>query len=268
MTHLKTTLHRYRFNTSNSEEGEAYAALCAELKSTPGRGHWMHVHARPFGEEERKAPPEGETTLETEHIFPNQWNTPTHRVFDWYECIHENAYIRSGHYLDITPEMIQARAQTVGCGYCGKQTTEPAGEFCALCLNSPYLVEGQLHLTRLCDLREDHKRPELNDAERCYLLPLYIEHQTTGADSRNAAKLKAQRAEIIADRDKAVTNAGKEAEGMLWLMDHGISIGNVIYYGHTGKFCFGWRSGLSPAVMDDLIERLASFPFEREYKGA
>ena len=50
---------------------------------------------------------------------------------------------------------------------------------------------------------------------------------------------------------------------MLWLLDHGVSVENVIFYDHTGRFCFGWKDrGVSPAVASALRDVLCEFPFD------
>lgn len=58
-----------------------------------------------------------------------------------------------------------------------------------------------------------------------------------------------------------------EKEGMLWLWDKGFSLDNVIYYSHTGKFGFGWRSPLSDVVASKLLDIISEFPFPYEIKS-
>jgi len=264
---IKTTLHNYRFDISKPEENSAYEKLCSELEATPGRGHWHNVLVNPSAK--GSPPPEGETVLECAHIFGNQWNSTTHRVFDWFEAIYPNKDIKHGHYLDITPEMIEVRKTTRACGYCGKQTQDQEATFCLRCLDSEYLHEADLYLLRLKNFEvDDFRRGPLTDSEHAELLPLYIKRQTTGKDSRNAQKLTRQRAGIEAKRKRDTDDANIEAEGMTWLMNHNVSIDNVIYYSHTQRFGFGWRSGLSESVASALLDALNGFPFEYDIKTA
>ena len=143
------------------------------------------------------------------------------------------------------------------------------------CLDSEYLQKKDLHLLRLLAV-EDYfpgkrghsaRRVELTPTELAMLLPLFVARQFTGSDSRNAAKLKKQRADIVAKLQEETTAATQEHDGMIWLMDHNVSVDNVLYYSHTDKFCFGWRSKLDQEVVDALLEMISEFPFAYEIKG-
>jgi len=269
---MKTKLHHYRFSSGSDP---AYKAMCAEIEANgpEGRGHWMHCLAVP-GTSGHKNGEVEEVELDPSHLFENQWNEKgggNRRLFDWYEGIYANRNFKSGHWLEITAEMTAARANTLKCGYCGKHYGpyhEPApGEFCTACLDSAYLKEGELHLLRLLPLVGLQDRAKLSDAERAALLPLYVSRQTTGADSRAKARRDKQRADVIADYAKDSANIKAEHDGKLWLWEKGFDLDNVIYYNHTGKFCFGWRSPLSDSVVSKLLDVISEFPFPYEIKG-
>lgn len=257
MKTLKTKLHRYRFNISKEDERKAYEILCDILKDR----HWLNVLADPS-----KQPPAGPIELETKHLFANQWNSTTHRVFDWYEGIYPNEYIKEGHYLEITDEMREIRRDTFVCGYCGYQChKDRANKFCEECLDSEYLQEDDLHLLRMLPVEQYHPtREPLSEEEKAFLMPLYIKRQTEGENSRNAKKLRRQREDIHKDFDKATYAATTKKNGLLWLMDHNISIDNVIYYDHKDVFCFGWRKPVSKEVASRLLDVLCEFPFDYE----
>lgn len=51
---------------------------------------------------------------------------------------------------------------------------------------------------------------------------------------------------------------------MIWLLDHGLPLDNVIYYSHTDKFGFGWRSPVSPEVKSKILDLMSEFPFNYE----
>jgi hypothetical protein len=267
---MKTTLHVYRFDINKPEDKAAYEALHAKLKAAglkcfeswgdpKGGGHYSGVKDLA-----------GEVTLETEHLFANQWNASTHRVFDWAQDYqHEAKWLKRGHYLEQTPEMREVRRNTVKCRYCGAQ--EPAAKgyvFCPHCIGSEYLKASDLPLTRMKAIDDLSDCEPLTEAERAHLLPLYREAQLHGNTARDKARIAKKRADIEADYTR-VTNAAKtEHDGLLWLMDHGIKTDNVIYYSHTNKFCFGWRKPLEAEELGAWLDVASEFPFEYELKKA
>lgn len=262
---MKTTIHRYRFDVSKKDERKAYKALAAKLKATPGRGHWHHVVADPK-EADRNTASEV-VDLETEFLFSNQWNTATQRVFDWYEAIYPNRDIRSGHYLEITQDMIDIRQNTLKCGYCEKLTTE--GTFCNKCLDSPHLTEDDLYLIRLLPVIDSFlgNRPDLTADEKRVLLPKYAEAQTTGKSERRKAYMAETREKVTEEARKGIAALETERDGMLWLLDRDFPLDNVIYHSHTDRFCFGWRTPLSESVKSRVLDVLGSeFPYRYEIK--
>jgi hypothetical protein len=212
--------------------------------------------------------------LETAHIFDNQWNTaPIEgisakglRVFDWAEDhpINFSNNIKRGHYLDITEDMRAVRRNTVACGYCGKQY-RPAPEqvFCDACLGSEYLKETNLHLLRLRPVAADGGAPRapLTDEEKRQLTPAYVDAQINGRTERDKARIAAKRADVAKRYEDTIRNATTEHDGFVWLMDRGVNLGNVIYYNHTGRFCFGWRQPLTGAARGAMLAALVEFPF-------
>lgn len=121
-----------------------------------------------------------EIEIEPTCLFENQWNSTTARVFDHYEGIYWDArHIKSGHWLEITPEMAAARRDTHKCGYCGHHYGpyhQPMpGEFCPACLDSAYLTVKDLPMTRLLPLVGHQERPELTAEELAEIMPKYIE---------------------------------------------------------------------------------------------
>lgn len=274
-TYVKTTLHTYSFDLDRVEDREPYHQLKHKLLNTPGRGHRMHA----IKTNHDFNPEAGEIELEPEHLFENQWNANVGRVFDWYEEAifspyngKENKLIKRGHYLDITPEMVEIRQNTLKCGYTGdqffwdhKQDGErPKFNTRQSALGSCYLKESELHLLRLLPVCEEFtgKRAELTPEERDYLLPLYIAAQTkTTGEAREK-----QLAEINAEFEKDHALAVMERDGKLWLLSNGVPLENVIFYTHTGRFNFGWRSPFTGAARDALLAALAKFPFPYDVK--
>ena len=253
---LKTMLHQYRFDIGKSSEREEYETLSARLHEEGY--HFFNV----LGDHKNrgKSPPDGEVELETDSLFSNQWNTSCgHRVFDWYEAIWINKAFKEGHWLEITPEMRLIREETLVCGYCGKYEPASSGKvFCDKCLKSEYLKETDLHLLRLKPVALFLPRREsLTEDELGVLKPLYITAQVTGKDSTLKRKISRQK--------KATQAAFEVAEvgykGEMWLLEHGISLDNCIFYSHTRKFTFGWREPLSEEAAAQLKEAIAGFPY-------
>jgi len=47
---------------------------------------------------------------------------------------------------------------------------------------------------------------------------------------------------------------------------NGIKIDNCIYYSHTDRFSFGWRSPVSAEVVSEILNVISEFPFLYEIK--
>lgn len=277
---IKTRIHTYRFDVTNPKEKTAYKALCAKVR--PLVPHPMEAFEGQHGFEARHIRPLNgqEIELETTHLFDNQWNTaPTAtsdkglRVFDWHKIVNPHRRsIKEGHWLEQTPAMREIRRNTMKCGYCGKQ--EPAAKgyvFCPHCLGSEYLTEDRLHMTRMRPIDETDIRgtfPPLTDAERAHLLPLYKAEQMGQGSQRSKDRWQAKRAAILKRAEKTTADAITERDGMLWVMDRGLVVDNVIYYSHTHTFCFGWRNPVTGSEKSAILDEISEFPFQYEIKCA
>lgn len=276
---MRTVIHTYHFD---SPTDPAYVALRERLTAQGLECLRMNSAGDDKGIDTCAQSLDGQVLeLETAHLFDNQWNTAPNsdlglRVFDWYERAiwnygHESP-ARIGHYLEQTDEMRAIRANTLTCGYCSHQRPKlGAPIFCPDCLDSEYLKESDLKLTRLQSVAGGlwgGDRPELSEAERAELLPKYIEAQLHGSSARGKARLAKQRADILHKAETRITNAKDERDGLIWLLDHGIKIDNVIYYDHKGIFSFGWRSALDEATASALLDLLVEFKYPYELKRA
>jgi len=272
---IETYLYNYDLDLSKKGGGEKWIALQDELMAQglerfevwPSYDNGCNKPDRPI-------------MIETDHIFGNQWNTAPdetnaqgHRVFNWYLAYRNQCKsLKTGHYLKITEEMIDLVKNTFNCGYCGAEYygAENAGKFCSACLDSEYLKETELFLLRLKsgDLRGSYKinREKLTPEEEAEIMPCYIKRQTTGKTSRNANKLRKDRDDIEKKMRNEIADAKTERDGLIWLMDRNISVDNVLFYSHTGRFCFGWRSPVGDKVRAALLEKLADFPFSYDIK--
>ena len=253
---IKTTLHAYRFDVRNPEEAKAWVELKAKLASHPHRmkSHGGGSHYRP----ELAGP----ITLITEDLFSNQWNTTCgHRVFDWAQDYTERPSIKQGHYLEQTEEMREIRRSTYRCGYCGKQERPQVNTFCQSCLGSPYLKEGDLSMLRMLPVEEFRPSRAISAEELQELMPAYIEAQM----KVKAAKEVKLREKIREEADKAIELATIERDGKLWMLDHKLSLDNLIFYKHTETFTLGWCSPLSDSVKAGFQEAMKDFPFKWEF---
>lgn len=273
---IETVLHSYCIYTNTPEGKAEYAELRERLAGHP------HPMVSWGGSSHYLSGLDGRTVqLETRHLFDNQWNTaPIEgasdkglRVFDWAEDARVGDFpkhIRRGHYLDQTPAMRELRRNTHKCGYCGKQ--EPAAKgyvFCPHCLDSEYLTEKDLPLTRMVPVCDGHKDSKpLTKAESEHLLPLFRAAKIHGTTERGIARLAAERIKVNAHHDKVVKNAKTERDGLLWLMDRGMRTDNVLFYSHTGRFGFGWRQPVDAAVLSELMNAICEFPFAYDIKTA
>jgi hypothetical protein len=259
----------YSLYLEKPEDAAAYQAIVADRVAAGIKMMEM------LGSDQRlDIGPSRDVVLELTSIFGDQWNTSPdqwseigYRMHNWYqEARPHSPKSKIGHYLIITDEMREVCRLTHKCGYCGAQYwgLEWAGKFCDKCLDRAYLKSEDLRLLRLTPVSihgaAEHY-PPLTDAELAYLMPRYIERQTAA----KAQAMQMKRAAILADYEKVSRDAVTERDGFFWLLDHEISVENVIYYKHTGKFSFGWRSVLSAEVQEVMKVKLADFPFPYEF---
>ena len=280
MNTLKTKLHYYCFNTDTPEGAKAWTELKEKLAPIAARK--MHSHSggdQPLTHRNETQ----ETELDPSFLFSNQWNETesagNRRLFDWYQQYRlSGKNWKQGHYLDITPEMDHIRAHTLTCGYCGKYVREgePHGWHCAQCLGSEYIKPTDLKMLRLEPVSAKRDYRELTDTERAEILPKYNEAQGLGLVSREAAaKSKARQkiARLVPDAEakaaQDIANAKTETAAYTWLLDHGVNIlDNVIFYDHTRRFCFGWRTPLTATEKSALLDVLCECHFDYDIKGA
>lgn len=267
---IQTTVHAYRYDTRNPEEKREYKALCRKLTATGLRVFETHGHKRFHYQIGREL--DGRTIeLETRHLFDNQWNTAPipgfsengYRVFDWAQDYmpDRDPHVKQGYWLEQTADMRAVRENTDACGYCGKQ--EPAGAyaFCPHCIGSEFLEKADLHLLRMQRVSERSDRAPLTDAERGMLEPIWLEAKIRGNTERDKQRIAAAKTRIKQDAERKIQNAQNERDGMLWLLERGFRIENVIHYDHTGRFSFGWRTKICPAIEAEILDIVGNFPF-------
>ena len=277
---IKTIIHTYRFDVRKPEDAKAYAELCAKMEAQGTKcfetwGNGSHYTPSWNGRE---------LTLDTSFVFADQWNTEPVagitdkglRVFDWamdYQNI--ATYLKQGHYLDMTPKMVEVRENRVKCGYCGKQYDKrdiPAPPmFCRECLGSQYLKPEDLKLTRVEPVLHETFAP-LTPEETAELLPIYQAEQAGKGSERAQKAREAYGVHIRKDLEEGISKCTTRYQGLQWLFDHGCSLQllkNCIYYDHTNVFTFGWRDKLQEGSdMDWLLSNLSEFPYEYNIETA
>jgi hypothetical protein len=290
---IRTVFHAYHFDLTTAAGRKAYAALCAAREA---EGREVFATLKMPGESYYKPEIDGAAVeLETAHVFDNQWNTAPIagvsasglRVFDWAEDVvyvngRRSDSVRAGHWLELTDDMVRVRRDTLKCGYCGAhyQASEaPADGFCSKCTGSEYLKESELRLTRLlpAGAKFNTDRAPLTDAEAAALLPVYREAQLTGRNTRDAeatkaalARIEKRRADTIATAERKKANADTVRDIELWVLDNlGYRwLGNVIFYDHTGRACFGWNKPLSDEDLSTLLDKVSEFAWPYDIKTA
>ena len=273
---IHTRLHHYRFDVSKPGEASAYAELLENTLKKIGfpvwtmdlrNGYSADPNGWRFMDKIRKcADP---VALETDHLFADQWNSEQGlRMFNWAECVYSSYHIKEGYWIEQTEEMRDVLRNTHKCGYCGAQDAANGYIFCPHCTGSAYLTEEDLHLTRMLPVAYKGNRAKLTKAERTLLLPIYREAQLHGQGDRSIAAAKAARVRVDAEYQAATRKAEAEHKGFTWLLDRGLQIDNAIYYSHTGRFCFGWRQGVSESVKSTLLDVMSEFPFPCDIKCA
>lgn len=261
---MKTTVRTYHVFTDTPEGAKQWQELKSRLEKTNGKcfeswGNGYHYQEGLDGKT---------VDLNAAHVFDNQWTAEgvNIRLFDWaldFEP-YGNKHLKQGHYLEITQEMRDLRDNTYTCGYCGYQELGSTRAFCPKCIGSQYLKAEDLRLTRMLPVSSKAKRAELTDEERAELMPLYVQAQTA---QDNKAIIK-ERERVIAKHAKTTADATTERDACLWLLDRGLRTDNVIYYTHTNRFCFGWRSPLSGELLSRTLDILAEFPYDYDIKKA
>lgn len=272
---MKTILKSYRLYIDNASEREEYERIVAKMRAENVKC------CRALGSKADDyfcygfAAHGAEIELDTGHVFNNQWNTaPIEgvtatglRVFDWAEHAAEAAgmsrYYKSGHYLEITPEMRKVRAERGQCGYCGKQYKTPHAVFCGTCIGSEYLDAAMLKkgATRIYPITSGGEWRALTPEEEEALVPAWREAQIHGRTDRDKKRITAERARLTREYEAKQRTAEMEYNGMIWLMDRGINTANFIFYKHQETFSLGWRNTIAPEMRDEWSALLREFPY-------
>ena len=110
----------------------------------------------------------------------------------------------------------------------------------------------------------------LTSEELDYLRPIIADAQKRGEESKRqkiAARTLANINELREKAQEVVRHADDEANGRMWFYDRGFTNQeNLIYYNHTRTFSWGWRNGVNPELLSQLLAVISEFPYRYEIK--
>lgn len=251
---INVSIKDYRFNIAHADERVEYEALCADLESR-GLKKFAAISMQ-------KRSYSGDYQIDTDVLFDNQYNTVDgQRIFEWEEPIVPNKNIKAGYYIDEgLDEVRAAQSSRCKCGYCGHQyeiSDAPEEGYCTHCRDSEYLTPKDFKLLKLTPILEE---PDYSAAIPEKVFDDIVTKQT---EARVAAAEETMLFQIEKS-EKEIEGHKKEYEAKVWLITNLLPTDNVIYYQHTGRFCFGWRTKLSHK--DPILDKLTEFPFEYDVK--
>lgn len=273
---MKTKIHIFNYDTRKPEELKRWNELKATMRAHGQSPFDAYGHAEDFIKDDKVI------TLDTQHLFNNQWNTADHegetghRVFD-FRLYYPRNHFMTGYWLEQSDAMKEIRAKNFHCGYCGKMYYLPDHQFCLSCLGSEYLKEDELYLLRLTPINVDRfSRSAIKGkaipgdtlkAIPADLLTAYHERQKVARHAR----LEKRKTDKLVDLQKEREEKEIEFNGMKFLIDLDLDFDNVIYYRHTERFGFGWRekidSEIAQSLRDKLKEEKFPYPFDIETIG-
>ena len=268
-------LINYNFDMGTDEGRAGFEELCKSLKGK-GLKPWEQHIDKSFGYCAHPSFETGEVALELEFLFDNQWNSDTHRLFDWVVTHQYGKKTDTGYYLELTPEEAAARAETVKCGYCQthygthhkNHHRDLLNGLCVACVGGEHLElddvkKGAVRLYPIAGFMPNGWQ-HLTQAEFDTYLPIYDAAQERARLARIEKARKREREKM----EETYLSAKGEYQGKLWLWDKGYELDNVIYYSHKKQFCFGWRTPLTAdEEMHLLDEVLVNAPFDFDLKA-
>lgn len=264
MKTIKTKIHFFSFNTENREDRTKWENLYKELRSGLGLKPFVLTGKHlPWGNTIEEDNRTEELTLETEHIFSDQWNgscdsLKSYRIFDWAIYEFPNKKIIRGYWVEPTYETMDIRGQ-FKCRYCGKIVGyNPDGNFHVDCFSSEYLKE--IRLTAFKRIHE--KTPKEIEEIPTDIFMLYWQKQR---ETWRTKFLEMKQDNL----DKAISRIkSAETEHMiqLFLLDHFFTdFDNLIFYDHKNEFCFGWRKSYNKEEAEKLQNLLENIGFEEKF---
>lgn len=258
---INLLVNKYSIDTSTAKGKDDYRAICETAKALGYK--LMRVYGTDYNFIDKL--PVEPLALEPAFIFSNQYNAGKFRVMDWYESIVPNAELRIGYYLtgdiDALNEM---KAAHYVCGYCGhRHQGHDAPITCPKCLGSEYLKPENLPLLTMQPLTGPRRDVATVGEDE------YNAAQTARKDAYNAAqgdRLRRKADKVLADARAKCAEEMYRAESEAAILRQGIDTDNLIYYSHTKKWVFGWRSPMTQAESEAIRANGVEIPFDYTIK--
>jgi hypothetical protein len=80
---------------------------------------------------------------------------------------------------------------------------------------------------------------------------------------------EAMKARVIREAAEKIAKMSAEEtikrDGYVWLIENKIPTDNAIYYGHTGRWAFGWRKTFPEDLKGRMLDVLSEFPFDYDF---
>lgn len=272
---MKTTLKKFRFDTSKYNELQQWEELKSKLKSA---GNILTEHrVYSAGRYNMYYILEGKSMeVEPDFLFRDQWNVKVEgvglRVHDWLLEVCENKDIKVGYYIELTDDMKKLREKRFKCGFCGTQyekvdnvmyaatsdgvaAREVCGElFCTKCSGSTSLEEKDFKLTRLKNVSDTADAKPVNEEQAEYLrtrsTTAYMQNLTSHAGKWD-------------DHNKALAELKERVAVIEWFKRRGWAH-NAAYRsaGVAAKnfWKFGWLNKVADHHVAAMHEELKTFP--------
>lgn len=268
----------YRLDVSEPAQAEAWSALQEKLLGA-GYKFWAHIpdvsggpgSTTKYMQQVKEGRPHA---VETKHLFGDQYNSASVRLFDWYHIKWPNRDIREGYYIEPNAELEQAKRDRHVCGYCGHQEWNPTEPFCRECWGSEYLKAEELHMTLYLPVAESFgaDRAKLAGELPAEMLERFTEENKQARMKAARARLIKRRAQVRARLAQEQESAQKKLEAFEWLVDQDLEHleRNMIYYRHKNEFCFGWLKPFSKneaAALETGALLRFPFPFTVKHQG-
>lgn len=256
---IKVKLIRYDLNMDEEKDRKEYKKIQDRCKKL---GYKLFNY---IAMGEKNEIPEGEYEIDTSCLFDTQYNTIKtkehrgYRIHDWLEPIYPNRRLKKGYYLENTEELKKLLSVTYECKYCGKQYTQEEAtkvKYCKKCRGSDYLKEENYNLIILTKIGNKASKGKLPDEVIKDIKEQQKETFKQQIFKSNKDKLYSLQQDI--------EEAKVEYQGYLWLVEHYISIENVIYYSYKKTFCFGWKEPIKNRK--ELEKQLKDFKWKFEIK--
>jgi hypothetical protein len=266
MKPIKVKINKYYLDISKDDEKEQYQKIkniCKEL------GHKLFDCVSSVGYEKNKSffdnlPTSG--IIETEFLFNNQYNVEKFRIHDWSETIFPNKCVKKGYFLtgDIKA-LSEAKDNRLQCGYCGKQywRNKVNYSFCKSCINGEFLTKENLHLLKLEAVSFKGERSKTIPIE---LLMEFNEIEII-LEKKRIERLKKKALKMRDDFEDKFKKAIYELSVKCFLLDSGISVEKLIYYEHSGEWCYGWSNSVTREEFEQFRDSLQGLDIPTDENG-